>query len=471
MGGNISGRLLGFIVSVILARLLVPSDFGLLVTIQILTGALGFVASGGMGEALVQSKEVNEQDFNTVFTLQLVVCVLIYLVLYIIAPWFSAFFGNELYIELLRVSAISFLLRPIQNYHRSRLRREMRFKETTIVSMLTLIGTSSCSITLAYFKFGVWSLVLGGIFGGLVNSLLFKYMTGKSPNIYLCKHSSRRLGGYGIKFSIIDIIIHFRNQTANLLLSRLSGPSYVGLYNKADSLSTLPFQTISGTTYQTVFTALSKEQDNLDKSKYIYYRTITLVTVYAMPFYIGLLWLAEPFIQTVYGSKWIEAALPLQILATTGLFMCISNASGAVVAAQNQLGHEIRIQIESWIILTIGCLIGIKWGIAGVAVGIIPSKIYLAIRMNWLANKCILGKLSDLVRSLTPAATINGGLMLVLGLTHITIPENYVTLHPAIYLATMSAVGGLFYGLVFLYAPIEALSAEAMRWKRKLKLA
>lgn len=465
LGGNVTGQGINFVVGIVLARLLIPADFGMVVTIQVLVGMLGFVASGGMGEALVQAKEVSRDDFNTVFTLQFAICVSIYVVLYIIAPWFAVVFNDDLYTELLRVSALSFLMRPLQNFHRSKLRRDMRFKEIAIVGVTTLFSTSIISIAMAYNQMGVWSLILSGLFAGLVSMLMFKHFTKMSPLLFFDKKSAKILGTYGLKFAINDIILHLKNQTSNVIISRISGPTDVGLINKADSLNTQPLTAISGTTYQTVFRALSQEQDNSDKSKYIYYRTISLVTVYAMPFYIGLAWVAEPFILTLYGHKWIEAALPLRILALAGLFKCIANVSGALIAAQNRLSQEIRIQIESWVLLGTGCIIGIQWGIVGVAIGLLPSHIYIAIRMNRLANMCVKGSFLDLFRSLKPMLILNAGLLFVLTLTELAIPNELYTERPRIYLATMVLMGGVSYALLFLYLPIPELLTEAGRWK------
>ena len=94
----------------------------------------------------------------------------------------------------------------------------------------------------------------------------------------------------------------------NLLLSRLSGPSAVGLFNKADSLARTPFSLISTATYSTVFRAMSKDQDNMDRARYLYRKMITLLVVYTLPMYIGLGWVARSFIEVVYGPKWIAAA-------------------------------------------------------------------------------------------------------------------------------------------------------------------
>ena len=468
--GNVSGQLITFAVGVALARLLAPEDFGLLVTINIFTGILSFVAAGGMGEALIQAKQVDEDDYRVVFTIQLLVCLLIYLGIYYIAPWFSIWFKNGLYMDLLRVAALTFLIRPFTNIPRARLTRAMQFKVIALSRLTGMIIGSIISITLALMDMGTWALIYGGLASPLINTALIYYHTRWLPGIRFIPSVARRLGSYGIKMSLNSIILYLRKQTSNLIISHQLGPSLLGLFNKADSLSTLPAETISGSAYQTVFRALSSEQENLDRSKYIYRRTIALTAVYVLPFYIGLLWLAEPFIVTVYGNKWLETALPLQILALSGLFRIISSASGAVIAAQNRLGHEVRIQIETWILLVTGCFVGLPWGIVGIAWGILPSFAYLALRLAWLANECIRGSFPELFHSLFPALLLNSALMGTLLIVHFVLPSGASSDQPAIYLLTMSGIGGTVYALLFLFAPVPTLASESSRWKQKLKL-
>jgi O-antigen/teichoic acid export membrane protein len=244
----------------------------------------------------------------------------------------------------------------------------------------------------------------------------------------------------------------------------------VGLFNKADSLSALPARTIGGSAYQTVFRALATVQENLDKSQYIYFRTVSLVAVYTLPFYVGLAWLAGPFIVGVYGPSWAAAATPLQILAVTGVFRCITNPSGAVIAAQNRLGAEFRIQLEVWLVLAIGVWQGLKWGIVGVAWGLLPSFLYGSIRMFFLARRCVGGGIPQLLKALTPALGLCSWLAAVLVLVDRLLPSGWDAERPLLYLLAMGGIGALAYTGAFLYAPIPALKGERERWRRRLHL-
>ncbi len=468
LGGNLSYRGFQFFVGVILARILVPEDFGLLVTLQIFTGTLGFIAGGGMGEALVQAKSVDEKDFKVVFTVQFVICILIYTALFVISPFLSEWFSEPRYTDLLRVSALTFIVRPFSNIPRAKLRREMQFKTITIIRLISMVIGASFSILLALEGFDTWSLIIGGLVGSLCSLLLLLYTTKWFPGFAYRKDSIRRLGGYGIKISTNEIILHLRNQAPNLIISRLLGADQVGLFNKGDSTASLPVNMISGSTYQTVFRALSTIQTDLDQSKYIYFRTITLVSIYTFPFYIGLFWIAEPFILFVYGEKWIDSSLPLQILTITGFFRSLTIPSGAVIAAQNRLGKEIIIQIQALVLFIIASIIGVKWGIIGVAIALIPCYLFFTLRMTNLANQCITGNYSDLAKALQPAAILNSFLFIVLLIVDYLLPEGLRASSPGIYLLIFITVGGLTYASLFLSAPIPRLDAEKKRWLNHL---
>jgi len=466
--GNLGGRLLQFIFGIVLARLLVPADFGMLVTIQIFTGIAGYFAGGGMGEALVQAKKVEPYDYKVIFCLQLMVGFVIFGIFFLVAPWFAQWFGNPLYVDLMRVSALSFLLRPFSNMPSSILRREMRFKSTAKIMVITMLLTGIASIVMAMQGMGVWSLVLGGLLGSIVSIVMLSWVTGWKPGFGFDKKIVRRLGGYGIKVSANEMIVYLREQTSNFIISRLIGATMVGLYNKADSLGKLPFQIISGSVYQPVFRALSQEQDDVDKSKYIYFRTILLLTVYTLPFYIGLWWLAEPFISIVYGEQWLFAAQPLSILSIAGIFLCVSHPSGALLAARNLLGLEIKVQIIAWLMVIVGGLIGIQWGISGVAWSVVITQGYFAVHMYWYSMKAISVTCADLVKALAPGFLLNIILLFVFIGAHIVSIARGFDENPLLYFTTMSSFGCLAYVIAFLYMPIPELKNEAEKWKGKL---
>ena len=467
--GNTGSQVLTFIFGIVLARLLVPADFGVLATISIFTGLAGFISGGGMGQALVRAKEATKEDYDIVFTLQIVIGSLIYTGFFFAAPWFAKWYDTPLYADLLRVSALSFIFRPFFNLPNSILHRNMRFKEQTAVKIVSLLASSVVSVGMAYNGHGVWSLIFGGIVGSVLSAFLLMPLAKWRPGWSLDFRRGRDIARYGLLVSVTDILCYLRSRVSTFILSRMLGPASVGLYNKGESLANIPHSFITGSVYHVLFRALATEQDNLDKCRYLFFRSIALIAVYATPFYIGFLWLAEPLVRGVYGPKWVEAAAPLFILAFAWPFWLMENLSGAVLGAKNWLDREVLLQVSNLIITCLAVSIGLSHGIEGVACAIVGVSIYSALYMHWLALSCLRARWSGYVRALFPAAILNVILAGVLFIVDYAIPAN-LRASDLIYVALMGISGGLVYALCFLYLPIASLQGEQQRWKVKLRL-
>lgn len=466
--GNLVGRGLDFAFGVVLARLLVPADFGMLVTMRIFTGLAGFVAGGGTGQALVQAKEAERPDFDVVFTLQFLAGCLIYGGFFLIAPLFAHWFHDPLYRDLLRVSALSFLIRPVGNVGRARLHRAMRFRAISTLRMVTTPLSGVVSITLAWRHFGTWSLIYGGLAGSLADAVLLMAASGWFPRPAFHLHTAKRLGLYGGKVAANNFVSFVSREAQNFVLSRLGGAALLGLYNKATSLQTLPGDVIGGSVYQTVFRALAVEQENHDRSRYLFLRTITLTAVYTWPFFVGLAWLADPFIVSVYGEKWRAAAAPLAILSLGGFVGTYGMQSGALVAAQDRLGRELFIQIERVVWLVAACVVGLHWGLVGVAWATLPVRLYTSSRMYHLASSTIGATFRDLFRALVPAIWLNTLLCMLLAMAHVLLFAPWRDAAPGLYLAGMAAVGAAGYLALFLFSPMASLTSEVNRWRLRL---
>lgn len=467
--GNSGKQILAFLFGIVLARLLAPEDFGILLTIQVFTGMAGFVAGGGMGQALVRAKTATQQDYDIVFTLQLGIGCLIYAGFFFAAPWFARWYDTPLYTDLLRVSALSFIFRPLVNLPASMLYRHMRYKAQTVVGISGLLVSSSTSIFMAWLGYGVWSLIWGGIAGSIYSAAVLIPLARWRPGFSLDFSRGRDIARYGLLVSVNDIVNYLRTQVSIFILSRTLGPASVGLFNKGESLARMPHSFITGSVYQVLFRAMAAEQDDLDKCRYLFFRSIALVAVYATPFYIGLLWLAEPLIHGIYGEKWVASAGPLMILAFAWPFWLANKLSGAVLAARNWLGHELKIQVATLIIAVLGVITALPYGIDGVAWAIVGVAGFSGIYMHRLALRCLqAGWLSGL-RAIVPAVLLNAILAFSLYLLEQLLPPDWLG-HALVKVAVLGIAGALVYAGCLLFLPIPALATERRRWKAKLRL-
>jgi len=465
--GNTANYAVNFIGGIILARLLAPEEFGVLLTIQIFTGLAGFFAGGGMVQALIRTKTVAKKDYDVVFTLQFLAGTIIYSIFYSLSPWFSQWYNNDIYTNLIRVSAISFIYRPLVNLPSSMLQREMRFQLKIFIDFTSLLVSVISSIVLAKKGHGVWSLVWGGIIGSLTNIILLFITTKWSPKLCFDFKYGKHLAHYGMLKALGDIVLYLRNQASIFILSRTLGPASVGLYNKGESLATMPHTFFLGSVQPVVFRVLSIEQDNHDRCQYIYFKSITLLALYATPIYIGLLWLSEPVIKVLYGDRWIEAATPLMILTYAWPFWMISTLSSCVLAARNWLQRDLFVLISSLIIMCLSIIIALPYGLSGIAFAVLFTTAYTAIHEFFLATSSINAKRINLLITLIPIILLNAILVLVLFLSNKFILKEF-QINDILYITLMSLIGGICYFLCFLFLPSKSLKIEQQRWKNKL---
>ena len=465
--GTLGGRLMTFVFGIALARLLVPDDFGVLATIRVFTGFAGMVMSAGMGQSLIRSKEAEESDFNSVFTMQFAVGALIYLCFFLSAPMISAFFQRPVYTSLIRVSTVVFLLRPLVNIRIALLSRKMEFKKRSVTNIVAGGVSNVSAVLMAWLGFGVWSLVFSGLINAFVTFFVLMLYFPMRLRIVFDRSSIRRHSSYGFKITINDFLGYLTRESRNLILSKFAGASFLGVFNKSESLAKLPNEMFMNATMQPVFRGLSQVQDDLDKTKYMIYRVITLLMVYTIPIYVILWWVAGPFIEVVYGEKWLDVVAPLRILVVSGFFFNILFPCSRLLDARNLLSQEMIVLVARLIIVTLGCVLGLRWGLQGVAYGILISHVFAAGSVYYLVCRAIRTGIMDLVRAIMPGFILNGMLFAFLASVDFLFHHSGVG-SQAYYLVVMTVVGAVFYSVAFFVTPIPSIQSETNRWRRKL---
>ena len=463
--GKVGNRLFEFAFGIALARLLVPADFGMIATIQIFTGFVGMFVAGGMGQSLIRAKQVDQNDFNAVFTLQLAVGILVYIVFFTTAPLVARLFEDPRYTDLIRVSTLSFLLRPLVTMRNAWLNREMNFKSRTLVDVATGFFGGFISVVMAMSGMGVWSLTVSGLLGALFNNLWLSRLTPLNPRLNLNIATMRKHAGYGAKIVGNDIVNYLHSQSRTVILSKMAGPAFLGLFNKSESLARLPNQLLMSPTMEPLFRALSKTQDDLDQTKYLFYRAVTLLMAYTTPAYVLMWWIAERFIGVVYGPNGTSAGAPMSILTAAGIFLNVVFPCSAVLAAQNRLGKEMLAAAINLPILAGACIIGLQWGLAGVAWGVVLAQSLFAVQLYGLVLRAIPTRLTELVHAVSPGLLLGTLLFSFLALIDQLI-SSPLRNAPGAYMLVMAILAFIFYAALFLLLPMRALESEAARCRK-----
>jgi O-antigen/teichoic acid export membrane protein len=364
-------RALQFATGIVMARLLVPEDFGLIATVQVFAGVAGLISGGGIMQALVRQKTCTPTDLNTGFSVQFLFATALFLVFYLlVAPLAAHWLADSRYLDLIRISALGFFVRPFWNTASTSLQREMRFRVLAINSLWGVVVGSAVSISLALSGFGVWSLVFGGLAGSIVNSLLNGLAARWWPRPTMNLDSVRGFYRAGSGFAFIHIVHHFADKGVTLAMSKMMGPAPLGIFNKGQSLAVMPVDLANAAMNKPLFRAMARESEDRAAIHYLFTRAVVFMAALTWPALGLLTWYGESLIVLLYGEHWRAAGQVLQIIAVASLFHVFGQPSTTLLTAGSNMRSYIRI-LGLGALLLIGTTIYLaEHGLYAVATGI-----------------------------------------------------------------------------------------------------
>ncbi|MBR3921749.1 MAG: lipopolysaccharide biosynthesis protein [Kiritimatiellae bacterium] len=326
-----------FVVGMVLARLLTPTDYGTVALLSIFFAVAGSLASCGFGNALVQRKDAGDLEFNSVFYMSIAAALVIYVIMFFAAPYIADFYNVPVLCPLARVSAIGFILNAINSVQGAELSRKMlfdrRFKITLIVSVVSAVS----GITLAYFGFGVWALVFTSLLSNVASVIAYWTIIAWRPRPMFSFKKVKGLFSYGWKLSLASMIDSLYNNIYGLLIGRVYTPADLAFVNKSRAMPSLLMSTVNGTINSVSFPALAQLQSDKMKFRDGMRRMIQCSTFLVFPLLTVLAMTARPLILLLYGSRWEPAVIYVPI----GCFvMAVSPICGINCLAISAFGRS-----------------------------------------------------------------------------------------------------------------------------------
>ena len=295
---------LQFVFSAVLARLLVPNDFGLIALISVFTGFASVFVDLGFTAAIVQRSKVDERHLSTAFWLNVMAGAGLMVVVMGMAPAIAAFYDQPQLVPLTLALAPSFLLGSLVGLQSAMLTRQMNFKRLTMIENSALVGANALAIGLAVSGFGVWSLVALALASAAIRAVLLWSASSWRPRAFLDRESVRDLWGFSSRLTAFNAVNYWARNADNLLVGRFIGTDSLAFCNRAYNLMLLPLDLVSSVPARVMLPVLSRLQDEPELVKRVYLRSIGLIALVTFPAMVGLFVVCEPFILTVYGSKW-----------------------------------------------------------------------------------------------------------------------------------------------------------------------
>ncbi|MFC1884323.1 lipopolysaccharide biosynthesis protein [Thermodesulfobacteriota bacterium] len=364
-GLRFASQLITWAMTIIVIRLLDPEDYGLMAMAVLFLGFLT-IFSEILDIPIIQRKDITDDELKQVFGINLLFNLSLFLVAILGASLIAKIFNESRVTYIIQVQSLQLILLALASIPRAMLRREMKFSVLSVSDFVSSIVGGLVTLTLAYNKFGVWSLVWGTLSLNMCKTVL---LWGMSRTIILPK----------IKFDKIRDIIHFSRYTALIniiwyvfyradvfVVGKVLGKEILGIYSVAMQIASLPMEKISGILNQVALPAYSSIQNKPDQIASHFLKTIRIMARLSFPVIWGISSISPELVSTVLGQKWIMATVPLQILCLIIPFRMIHNLIASAILGIGKPEIALYNNLTALIIMTVGIIIGSKWGLFGI---------------------------------------------------------------------------------------------------------
>lgn len=401
---NISTNSVSFAVTVVLARLLTPEDFGIVAISAVFVGIVTLFQDLGMGSAIIQRQNIDDDYLSTSFSVSLLSGVAIAIVLAAVSPLVAYFYGKEVLKYILLFSTIGFILSPFTSIHTTLLTKGMEFRKLALVNILSQILSGIISVMLALLGYGVWSLVAGKIVSQpLLIPLIWRLVRWR-PRLKIVKKCFNDLFGFGSNLLGFNIIHYISSNSDNLIIGKYLGPQALGYYSVAFNLMLKPLPLISWSIGKVLFPIFSTMQDDNERTRVLYLKVMRTISLITFPMMTGLIMVADEFILTAYGAQWGPAALPLKLLCVVGILQSVSTTGGVIYISHGRPDLNFKVGAFSSALAVLSFIIGIRWGLIGLITGYIIVSVPIFFIGQHFANRLIGLKMPDFLKSLAPAS-------------------------------------------------------------------
>ncbi len=355
------------LVSILLARLLLPHDFGLAGLALIFGGlALGF-SDVGLGAAIIQRKSLTEEDCSTVFWVTAMVGITLTLLGVGFSPLIADFFSNPQVMPLFAVLSISFVFASLGQTQRALLTREMRFRSLELRNITATVAGAVAALLVALAGFGAWAIIAQVVFTTAVSTLMLWTVSPWRPRMVFSRERFRTLGGFGVKTLGMRNLVWVNLNADNLLVGRFLGSTPLGIYSIAYNLMVLPSSNITGPLRDVLYAAFARLQHDSRRLGEAWLRVNNVAGSVLVPAFLGLAAVAPDFVPAVLGPKWHEAIPVLQLLCLGGAVGSLQAFNGQVYQALGKPGLFLRFTCFATAVMVSAFVVGLKWGVVGVA--------------------------------------------------------------------------------------------------------
>ncbi len=391
-----------FVVSIVLARLLVPEAYGTIALVTVFTQILNVFIDSGFGNALIQKKDADDLDFSTVFYFNIAICVLLYLGMFLAAPLIAKFYNDASLTPVVRVLSLTLIISGVKNVQQAYVSRTMQFKRFFFATLGGTIGAAVIGIAMAYFGFGVWALIAQQIFNATVDTLILWITVKWRPKWMFSWQRLKGLFSFGWKLLASSLLDTVYNDLRQLIIGKMYTKTDLAQYNRGKQLPDLLVNNIDTSINSVLLPAMSQIQDNPERVKNMTRRAMKTSTYVIAPVMMGLAFTAESVIRLILTEKWLPCVPFLRIFCITYMFYPVNTTNLNAIKAMGRSDLFLKLETIKKVIGLI-VLLGTMWfGVMAMAYSLLFTSITSQIINSWPNKKLLDYSYPEQIRDILP---------------------------------------------------------------------
>ena len=403
-------QMVTFIVSIVLARLLTPEDYGKVALITIFITIMQVFVDSGLGTALIQKKEADDIDFSSVFYFNLVVCLVLYIIMFVSAPFIAKFYNDVSLTLIIRVISLTIVISGVKGIQQSYVSKNMLFKRFFYATLGGTIFSAFLGIGLAYFGAGVWAIVAQQLSNTAIDTLILWITVKWRPKKKFSWKRLKSLLSFGWKMLVSAVLDTLYTNIRSLVIGKIYSSSDLAFYNQGSKLPSVIVNNINTSIDSVLLPTIAKEQEDRERVKSMTRRAIKTSTYIMAPLMMGLAFCATPVVNLVLTEKWLPCVPFLQIFCITYMFYPIHTANLNAIKAMGRSDLFLKLEIAKKIVGLILLLGTMRISVMAMAYSLLVSMITSMIINSWpnkdLLNYSFKEQMIDIFPSVTLAVVM-----------------------------------------------------------------
>lgn len=412
---KLGGSGVNFVITVLLARLLFPEDFGLVTMAMVFFEFSSVFVESGFSTALIREKSISPADKSTTFIFNMASALSLYTLLFLCAPLIADFYKAPALILIVRVMGLNLIVDALSIVQTSVLIQRVDFRSQAMARFGGVVASGTVGVVLAYQGYGVWALVARILVNGSVLAVLLWRLDPWKPTLVFDRASFRRLFGFGSRILAAGLLDKFFSQAYKLVIGKFFMAATLGFYAQAGTFVNMVINTLFRPVQTVSYPILAKLQDDRVRLKTGYRAILRLGSFIVFPVLVLLGVLADQVIGVLLGEKWLASAPYLRLLCAAGATVHLSQVNLNMLLVLGRSDLSLRLEVVKKVNIAIGIAIGVRYGIMGLVVGeVIVSYVNLMVNAYYsrtLLSYAPLEQMRDVLPTLALSALIGFGVM------------------------------------------------------------